>query len=136
MTNKNDTENTETNSLETRDYQGRQIFVWEADESNLELTIEVLSDMLMGANIKGVQTESQALELLGTQKWDTFVVDFLTEGVSSSEFIKKVNNYPESILVALSMSSFKLEEEREVSKLELTRRLFEYDKNANASIRV
>lgn len=99
------------------------------------ITVEVLSDLLVGAYVKGVKTEIEALALLDSEEWDTFVVDFYTEGVSASEFIKRVNNYPDAILVAIAMTPLRLLEEREPAKLESLRRLFDYEKNSNAQIR-
>ena len=82
----------------------------------------------MGATIKPVKTEAEALEQLESEDWDTFVVDFYSEGVSESEFIKRVNNYPGSILVAISMAPLTLPDERDPAKTELLRRLFDMDK--------
>lgn len=118
-----------------RDYTTRRVLVWEEDDERCGITVEVLSDLLVGAYVKGVKTESEALALLEADEWDTFVVDFYTEGVSVSEFIKRVNNYPDAILVAIAMSPLKLLEEREPAKLESLRRLFDFEKNSNAPIR-
>ena len=111
-----------------RDYSQRQILIWEKDDARREACLEVLTDLLVGATIKTVATEAEALEQLEKEDWDTFVVDFYTEGVSESEFIKRVNNYPGSILVAISMGPLTLPDERDPSKTELLRRLFDMEK--------
>jgi CheY-like chemotaxis protein len=111
-----------------RDYSQRQILIWEKDDVRREACLEVLTDLLVGATIKTVATEAEALDQLEKEDWDTFVVDFYTEGVSESEFIKRVNNYPGSILVALSMGPLTLPDERDPSKTELLRRLFDMEK--------
>lgn len=111
-----------------RDYSQRQILIWEEDDARREACLEVLTDLLVGATIKPVKTEAEALEQLENEDWDTFVVDFYSEGVSESEFIKRVNNYPGSILVAISMGPLTLPDERDPSKTELLRRLFDMDK--------
>ena len=111
-----------------RDYSQRQILIWEKDDVRREACLEVLTDLLVGATIKTVATEAEALEQLEKEDWDTFVVDFYTEGVSESEFIKRVNNYPGSILVAISMGPLTLPDERDPSKTELLRRLFDMEK--------
>ncbi len=111
-----------------RDYSQRQILIWENDDVRREACLEVLTDLLVGATIKAVATESEALDQLEKEDWDTFVVDFYTEGVSESEFIKRVNNYPGSILVAISMGPLTLPDERDPSKTELLRRLFDMEK--------
>jgi CheY-like chemotaxis protein len=111
-----------------RDYSQRQILIWEKDDARREACLEVLTDLLVGATIKTVTTEAEALDQLEKEDWDTFVVDFYTEGVSESEFIKRVNNYPGSILVAISMGPLTLPDERDPSKTELLRRLFDMEK--------
>ena len=111
-----------------RDYSQRQILIWEEDDARREACLEVLTDLLVGATIKPVKTEAEALEQLENEDWDTFVVDFYSEGVSDSEFIKRVNNYPGSILVAISMGPLTLPDERDPAKTELLRRLFDMDK--------
>ncbi len=111
-----------------RDYSQRQILIWEEDDARREACLEVLTDLLVGATIKPVKTEAEALEQLENEDWDTFVVDFYSEGVSESEFIKRVNNYPGSILVAISMGPLTLPDERDPAKTELLRRLFDMDK--------
>ncbi|MBR2469386.1 MAG: hypothetical protein IKB43_04430 [Fibrobacter sp.] len=113
-----------------RDYSQRQILIWEEDDARREACLEVLTDLLVGATIKPVKTEAEALEQLENEDWDTFVVDFYSEGVSESEFIKRVNNYPGSILVAISMGPLTLPDERDPAKTELLRRLFDMDKPA------
>lgn len=134
-----DSDESESSSVDQapliRDYSDRRVLVWEEDDERCSITVEVLSDLLVGAYVKGVNTESEALALLDSDEWDTFVVDFYTEGVSVSEFIKRVNNYPDSILVAISMTPLKLQEEREPAKLETLRRLFDFEKNSIAPIR-
>ena len=111
-----------------RDYSQRQILIWEEDDARREACLEVLTDLLVGATIKPVKTEAEALEQLENEDWDTFVVDFYSEGVSESEFIKRVNNYPGSILVAISLGPLTLPDERDPAKTELLRRLFDMDK--------
>ena len=111
-----------------RDYSQRQILIWEEDDARREACLEVLTDLLVGATIKPVKTEAEALEQLENEDWDTFVVDFYSEGVSESEFIKRVNNYPGSILVAISMGPLTLPDDRDPAKTELLRRLFDMDK--------
>ena len=111
-----------------RDYSERRILIWEEDDARREACLEVLSDLLVGAYFKAVKTEAEALQQLEEDDWDTFVVDFYTEGVSVSDFIKRVNNYPGSILVAINMGPLTLPEEREPAKAENLRRLFDIER--------
>lgn len=111
-----------------RDYSERRVLIWEEDDARRNACLEVLSDLMVGATIKAVKTEAEATDQIENDDWDTFVVDFYTEGVSSSDFIKSVNNYPGSILVALNMAPLTLPDERDPAKTELLRRLFDMDK--------
>ena len=124
-----DEESSEENAVPVvRDYSERRILVWEEDDARRNACLEVLSDLLVGATIKAVKTEDEANEQIENDDWDTFVVDFYTEGVSSSDFIKSVNNYPGSILVAISMGPLTLPDERDPAKTDLLRRLFDMDR--------
>ena len=111
-----------------RDYSERRILIWEEDDTRRGACLEVLSDLLVGATFKAVKTEEEAMEQIENDDWDTFVVDFYTEGVSASDFIKCVNNYPGSILVAINMAPLTLPDERDPAKTELLRRLFDMEK--------
>lgn len=114
---------------QVRDYSDRRILIWEEDDARRNACLEVLSDLLIGATIKAVATEAEAMDQLEADDWDTFVVDFYTECVSTSDFIKRVNNYPGSILVALSMGPLTLPDERDPSKTECLRRLFDIERS-------
>ena len=111
-----------------RDYSERRILIWEEDDTRRGACLEVLSDLLVGATFKAVRTEAEAMEQIENDDWDTFVVDFYTDGVSSSEFVKCANNYPGSILVAINMAPLTLPDERDPAKTELLRRLFDIEK--------
>ena len=113
-------------STVVRDYSERRILIWEDDDARRNACLEVLSDVLVGAFFKAVKTE--AMEQIENDDWDTFVVDFYTEGVSSSDFVKCANNYPGSILVAINMAPLTLPDERDPAKTELLRRLFDMEK--------
>lgn len=124
----------ESSAPVVRDYSDRRILIWEEDDARREACLEVLTDLLVGSTIKAVKTEEEAQDQLENDDWDTFVVDFYTDGVSSSEFIKNANNYPGSILVAINMGPLTLAEERDPARTELLRRLFDVER-ANTQIR-
>lgn len=119
-------------AMKTRDYSSRRILLWEGDENRRNCAVEVVSGLLTGAFVDSVATEEEALRKLDEELWDTFVVDFYNEGCSESEFVKKVNNYPNSILVALNFAPFTLPEERNRYKIEPLRKLFEIEKPKSA----
>lgn len=115
-------------AMQVRDYSNRRVLVWEPDELHRKAAVEVLTTLLTGAFVQGVAEESDALAALDKDTWDTFVVDFYTEGASASDFVKRVNNMPNAILVALSLANFTLPEERNRFKLEPLRKLFDIEK--------
>lgn len=117
----------------SRDYSARKILIWEEDDSHRAKKLEFLTDLLSGAEIRAAATEAEAIAALNEDDWDTFVVDFSEEHVSSSEFVKLANNYPASILVALSLTFLELDE-ADNTKLEQIRRLFDVEK-ATSQIR-
>ena len=123
-------ESTENAQSVVRDYSERRVLIWESDDVHRNACLEVLSDLLVGATIKAVKTEEEAMDQIENDDWDTFVVDFSTEGVSASDFIKRVNNYPGSILVAINMGPLTLPDERDPAKTELLRRLFDMERPA------
>ena len=71
-----ESEDFEQNAPVVRDYSQRQILIWEEDDARRDACLEVLTDLLVGATIKAVKTEAEALEQLESEDWDTFVVDF------------------------------------------------------------
>ena len=109
-----------------QDYTMRHILIWEEDETRRNTCLEFLTDLLSGATIQAFATEAEAIEALDFDEWDTFVVDLSNEGVSSSDFLKKANNYPAAIVVALSLAFLELEE-RDSLKLEQIRKLFDLE---------
>ena len=115
-------------AMQVRDYSNRRVLVWEPDELHRKAAVEVLTTLLTGAFVQGVASEADALAALDKDTWDTFVVDFYTEGASASDFVKRVNNMPNAILVALSLANFTLPEERNRFKLEPLRKLFDIEK--------
>ena len=115
-------------AMQVRDYSNRRVLVWEPDELHRKAAVEVLTTLLTGAFVQGLASEADALAALDKDTWDTFVVDFYTEGASASDFVKRVNNMPNAILVALSLANFTLPEERNRFKLEPLRKLFDIEK--------
>lgn len=133
MENDFDSEETLDEGSETpasRDYSARKILIWEEDDAHRTKKLEFLTDLLAGAEIRAAATEAEAIAALNEDDWDTFVVDFSNENASSSEFVKLANNYPASILVALSLTFLELDE-ADNTKLEQIRRLFDIEKSAS-----
>lgn len=115
-------------ALVPRDYSDRKILVLEMDETHRQVTLDALQDILTGANIKGVSSIEEGIQVMSQDTWDTFVVDLQEPGVSVSNFVKKVNNLSEAILVAISYQTIVAGEVRNRVKLEPLRKLFDIEK--------
>lgn len=115
-------------AMQVRDYSSRKILLWVVNNEHRPVMLEILLDLLTGAQIKAVATEAEALNAIDEDEWDCFVVDFTEVGVSESEFVKQVNNLVEAMLVAISFPAIVLGEERNRFKLEPLRKLFDIEK--------
>ena len=116
-------------ALVERDYSDRRILVLDLDQGQVNQSREVLEDLLTGAVIKSTSSIEEAENLAEAEEFDTFVVDFQQPSVSTSDFIKEINNNPDANLIGLGFSTFSLsEEERLRFKLEPLRKLFESEK--------
>lgn len=115
-------------AMQVRDYSSRKILAWVVNNEQRPVMLEILLDLLTGAQIKAVATEEEALTVIEEEEWDSFVVDFTEPGVSTSEFVKQVNNLPDAMLVAISFPAIALGEERNRFKLEPLRKLFDIEK--------
>lgn len=128
-----DEESNESNvesALAPRDYSARKILVLELDDAHRPLTMEVLQDMLTGATIKAAKTIEEGLKLIDLDDWDTYVVDLQEPGVSTSDFVKLVNNLADAILVSIPYQTIVAGEIRNRFKLEPLRKLFDIEKPA------
>jgi CheY-like chemotaxis protein len=115
-------------AMQVRDYSARKILIWVNNDEQRPIMLEILLDLLTGAQVKAVSNEAQALAVMEEDEWDSFVVDFNEAGVSASEFVKQVNNLPEAMLIAISFPAIALGEERNRFKLEPLRKLFDVEK--------
>lgn len=115
-------------AMQVRDYSARKILIWVNNDEQRPIMLEILLDLLTGAQVKAVSNEAQALAVMEEDEWDSFVVDFNEVGVSASEFVKQVNNLPEAMLIAISFPAIALGEERNRFKLEPLRKLFDVEK--------
>ncbi|GHV12913.1 hypothetical protein AGMMS49938_06440 [Fibrobacterales bacterium] len=111
----------------TGDYRNRRILVWVQENGIRAATETSLLTLLPLATIRVANTEEKATEFLNKEEWDTFVVDLTEGGVSDSNFVKRVNNNPSAMLVAIHYPQLTEEGENSSLILESIRRLFELD---------
>ena len=109
------------------DYKSRRILVWVQEEENLQQVEETLSFLLPLATIRMANNEKKAIDLSEKEEWDTFVVDLTEERVSISEFVKRANNDPDIMLVALNYSRLNRDNEQNEVYFEPIRKLFDLD---------
>jgi len=83
------------------DYKSRRILVWVEEEENRQVVEETLAFLLPLATIRMVTSQEKAFEMSEKEEWDTYVVDLTEEGVSTSEFVKTINNNQEVAIIAL-----------------------------------
>jgi len=114
--------------LAPRDYSGRKVLMLELDDAHRPLTLDVLQEMLTGANIKCARTIEEGLRIMDEDEWDTYVVDLQEPGVSVSDFVKQVNNLAEAILVSIPYQTIVAGELRNRFKMEPLRKLFDVEK--------
>ena len=115
-------------ALVPRDYTGRKVLLLELDDSHRSVTLEVLQELLTGASVKAVRSIEEGLKAMDQDDWDTYVVDLQEPGVSTSDFVKHVNNLVDSILVSIPFSTLVASEIRNRFKLEPLRKLFDIEK--------
>jgi len=109
------------------DYKSRRILVWVQEEENLQQVEETLAFLLPLATIRMASNEKKAIELSEKEEWDTFVVDLTEEKVSTGEFVKRANNDPDIMLVALNYSKLNRDNEQNEMYFEPIRKLFDLD---------
>jgi len=115
-------------ALQPRDYTGRRILLLELDDSHRHLTIEALQEMLTGAVIGVAKTIEEGLVKLENEEWDTFVLDLQEPTVSYSDFVKQVNNLPDTMVISIPFPTLVAGETRNRVKLEPLRKLFDIEK--------
>lgn len=115
-------------ALQPRDYTGRKVLLLELDDSHRHLTMETLTEMLTGATIGVAKSLEEGLRKLEEVEWDTFVLDLQEPTVSVSNFVKKINNFPDTLLVSIPFPTLVAGENRNRVKLEPLRKLFDIEK--------
>lgn len=77
----------------------RIILVVDEDGQRRNETVAIITQILPNAVIEVANDPEEALEMMEEGDFDTFVVNFLMPGYSSSPFVKAVANHPEHPLL-------------------------------------
>ena len=86
-------------TLGTTDTSERIILVVDEDGQRRNETVAIISQILPNAEIEVANDPEEALGMMAEGDFDTFVVNFLMPGYSSSPFVKAVANHPEHPLL-------------------------------------
>jgi DNA-binding NtrC family response regulator len=112
------------------DATSKRILLVDPDEDHAEVVMGLLQSVLAGAEIEHAIDTEEALEAISEETYDVVVIDLKVEGFSNSEFIKAVNNDPDTQLICFSLESLERIEEKNRYRLEPLKKLFEADKSA------
>lgn len=86
-------------TLGTTDTSERIILVVDEDGQRRNETVSIITQILPNAVIEVADDPEEALGMMEEGDFDTFVVNFLMPGYSSSPFVKAVANHPEHPLL-------------------------------------
>ena len=112
----------------------RIILVVDEEGQRRNETVAIITQILPNAVIEVANDPEEALEMMEEGDFDTFVVNFLMPGYSSSPFVKAVANHPEHPLLigfAADKMSDAVDPKKGLKIIPL-KRLFDLDTSANA----
>ena len=112
------------------DASSRRILVCEPDAVRCEVLIGIFKEVLTGAHFEIAEDIEAGQTLWEEEAFDTVVVDFMNDGTSDSEFVKAINNDSDTILIAFSLDSIDLTDDKNKYRLDPVKKLFEVDAKA------
>lgn len=107
----------------------RQVLVVDEEGQRRDETVEVVQKILPNAAISVATGPDEAKAKMESKEFDTFVINLLMPGYSSSEFVKSVANHPKHpILIGFAADKMSdAFDPRRGIKLKPLKRLFEID---------
>jgi CheY-like chemotaxis protein len=121
-------------ALVTPDTSERIILVVDEEGQRRNETVAIITQILPNAVIEVANDPEEALEMMEEGDFDTFVVNFLMPGYSSSPFVKAVANHPEHPLLigfAADKMSDAVDPKKGLKIIPL-KRLFDMDTSASS----
>ena len=112
------------------DASSRRILVCEPDSVRCEVLIGIFKEVRTGAHFEIAEEIEAAQTMWEEEAFDTVVVDFMNEGTSDSDFVKAINNDQDTILIAFSLYSIYLTDDKNKYRLDPVKKLFEIDPKA------
>ncbi len=121
--------------LVATDTSERIILVVDEEGQRRNETLRIIQHLLPNAVIETANDPEEAMEMMGEGDFDTFVVNFLMPGYSSSHFVKAVCNHPDHPLLigfAADKMSDAVDPKKGLKVVPL-KRLFDLDATADAA---
>lgn len=107
----------------------RTVLLVEPDTDRLKVSLEILTQVLVGSSITSIDDMEDAVDALEEDNFDTVIIDFAIEGVTASEFIKVVNNDVDIELISFNIDNLDMNDDNNRYKLEPLKKLFEKEKS-------
>ena len=112
----------------------RQILVVDEEGSRRSETVTIINKILPNATVEIADDPEEAQEVMEQGEFDTYVVNFLMPGFSSSQFVKDVCNHPDRPLLigfAADKMSDAVDPKKGLKIIPL-KRLFELESDGNS----
>ncbi len=103
----------------------RRVLVVEPDETRRKLMVAIVCELMPGSSVQEAEDEDEAEVALEEDEFEMAILDLQVPGFSSSEFVRTVNNNESTILVSLNLNNLEPGDEKNKSKIDPLRKLFE-----------
>lgn len=106
----------------------RIVLLVEPNPERLKIAQDILKEVLVGSTITSIDDIDDAEEALDEDNFDTVIIDFGIEGVTTSDFVKVVNNAVDIELISFNIDNVDTNDDNNRFKLEPLKKLFEKEK--------
>lgn len=106
----------------------RIVLLVEPNPERLKIAQDILKEVLVGSTITSIDDIDDAEEALDEDNFDTVIIDFGIEGVTTSDFVKVVNNAADIELISFNIDNVDTNDDNNRFKLEPLKKLFEKEK--------
>ena len=106
----------------------RIVLLVEPNPERLKIAQDILKEVLVGSTITSIDDIADAEEALDEDNFDTVIIDFGIEGVTTSDFVKVVNNEVDIELISFNIDNVDTNDDNNRFKLEPLKKLFEKEK--------
>lgn len=106
----------------------RIVLLVEPNPERLKIAQDILKEVLVGSTITSIDDIDDAEEALDEDNFDTVIIDFGIDGVTTSDFVKVVNNEVDIELISFNIDNVDTNDDNNRFKLEPLKKLFEKEK--------